>query len=143
SFAPASGLPRRLSLAARPRRSDAAACATEAHPATRIAGNPRKHDLLRIRGNLQPVATGSRGGARRPQSEPRPHTERAFACERKPRLPAAAPVCPGPGRTKVAGSPHDRADRRVHPRHFLMTPESGTPSATTHAIYLCNGGTSS
>jgi glycolate oxidase iron-sulfur subunit len=61
SFAPAGGLPRRLSLAARPRRPDPAPHATKTNPRARIAGNPRKRNLLWLRGNLQSGATGCRG----------------------------------------------------------------------------------
>ena len=80
--APARRLSRRLPPAARAGRPHAAARAAETHPAARIAGNSRSRDLLRLRGNLQPGATGSRRAARRPESGPCRGAERGHGCVR-------------------------------------------------------------
>ena len=91
------------------------------HPAAPIAGNSRIRDLLRLGGDPQPGATGSRDAARRPESGPRRRAGRGHGCVRQPRLPAAAPVCPPARGSKAAGSRHRRAARRVYPRHFPVT----------------------
>ena len=66
-LAPARGLPRCLPPAARTGYPYAAAPLLAASRSSSCWRSP-SCDLLRIRGNLQPGATGSRGGARRPES---------------------------------------------------------------------------
>jgi hypothetical protein len=90
-------------------------------PQLQLLEIPQSRDLLRLRGNLQPGATGSRDAARRQKSGPRRRAGRGHGRFQQPRLPAAAPVCPPARGAKAAGSPHRRAARRVYPRHFPVT----------------------
>ena len=122
SAAPARGLPRCLPLAARAGNPRAAALGAGTDSAASIAGDPRSRDLLRLCGNLQHGATGSRHPAGRSEGGPRPRAGRGHGCVRKPRLPAPAPVCPRARRSKVAGSPQRRTARCIYPRRFPVTP---------------------